>query len=80
MLKLSVRPSVIFTNCISRQRQQDASIIILVVITSRVEMVQCSWLCPIEPTCYVNFESQAAIVVPMLLALILGQGILFNST
>jgi hypothetical protein len=72
MLKLSVRPSVIFTNCISRQRQQDVPIIIFVVITLRVERVQCSRLCPIEPTCYDNFESQAAIVASNVVSTYIG--------
>jgi hypothetical protein len=46
--KPSVRRSAIFMNCISRRRQQEASTIILVVITSHTEGVQCSHPWPTE--------------------------------
>jgi hypothetical protein len=42
MPELSTRLSVIFMNCVSRQRRQGACIIILVPITLCIEEVQCS--------------------------------------
>jgi hypothetical protein len=48
MPELSTRLSIIFMNCISRQRRQGACIIILVPITLCIEEVQCSRLLLIE--------------------------------